>query len=178
MDQRQTRADKRAATAARILEAARFEFGAHGEDGGTIRGIAGRARVDPSLVLQHYGSKQALFALAVRSAEDLTAEGIPAHLAEVLALRLQELPPATRALMRSMLTSPEAAAVMRDYLQERAMNLANTMDGEDRELRAALMVSSILGITIAHHFLDLPALADVNNDQMSAVTGTWLAPLG
>lgn len=177
MEQRETRADKRAATAARILEAARFEFGAHGEDGATIRGIAGRARVDPSLVLQHYGSKQSLFALAVRPAEDLTAAGIPDHLAEVLGLRLRELPPATRALMRSMLTSPEAAAVMRDYLQERTVNLANTMDGEDRELRAALMVSSILGITIARHFLDLPAMTDVNQDQITAVTGNWLAPL-
>src|ERR1700710_934575 len=144
MEQGLTRADKRAATATRILEAARIEFGAHGEDGATIRGIAGRAKVDPSLVLQHYGSKQALFALAVRPAEDLTTEGIPAHVAEVLELRLTELPPATRALMRSMLTSPEAAAVMRDYLQERTTNLAKTMNGDDKETRAALVVSSIL----------------------------------
>ena len=178
MEQRQTRAEKRAATATRILEAARIEFGARGEDGVTIRGIAGRAKVDPSLVLQHYGSKRALFALAVRPTEDLTPEGVPAHLAEVLDLRLKELPPATRALMRSMLTSPEAASVMRDYLQERTLNLANTMNSDDRETRAALMVSSILGITIAHHFLNLPELADVNADLLAAVTDAWLAPLG
>jgi AcrR family transcriptional regulator len=178
MEQRLTRADKRAATATRILEAARIEFGAHGEDGATIRGIAGRAKVDPSLVLQHYGTKQTLFALAVRPAENLTTEGVPAHLAEVLDLRLKELPPATRALMRSMLTSPEAAAVMGDYLQERTMNLAKTMNGDDRETRAALVVSSILGVTIAHHFLNLPALADIDSDRLAAVTDTWLAPLG
>jgi AcrR family transcriptional regulator len=177
MEKPPTRLEKRNATAARILEAAQFEFGAHGEDGATIRGIAQRAEVDPSLVLQHYGSKRSLFALAVRPAVDLTDEGVPAHLAEVLNLRLRELPPATRALMRSMLTSPEAAAVMRDYLQERTTNLAANMTGEAAELRAAVVVSSILGITIAHHFLNLPALADLDGDQITTVIEGWLAPI-
>lgn len=173
----QTRAEKRAATADRILEAARIEFGAHGE-GATIRGIARRAGVDPSLVLQHYGSKGALFSLAVRPAVDLTPAGVPAHLAEVLALRLSELPPQTRALMRSMLTSPEAATVMREYLQERVENLAARMPGDDAEARSALIVSSILGVTIARHFLDLPWLADLDEAQVAALVDTWLAPLG
>ncbi len=173
----QSRAERRAATAARILEAAQAEFGAHGADGATIRGIARRAGVDPSLVLQHYGSKQALFSLAVRPAAELTTEEIPAHLAEVLNIRLREIPPATRALMRSMLTSPEAAAVMREYLHERATHLADTMTGDDAELRAAVMVSSILGITVARHFLDLPPLMDLDDDRITSVIDAWLAPL-
>lgn len=177
MTKGQTRAERRAATATRILEAAQAEFGAHGEDGATIRGIARRAGVDPSLVLQHYGSKQALFALAVRPAVELTGESVPAHLAEVLSIRLRELPPATRALMRSMLTSPEAAMVMRDYLQERTSNLARAMSGDDTELRAAVMVSSILGITIARHFLDLAPLPDLDDARITALTDAWLAPL-
>jgi AcrR family transcriptional regulator len=176
MEKSKARADKRAATAARIMEAAQIEFGAHGADGATIRGIASRAKVDPSLVLQHYGSKQALFALAVRPAVNLTSEDVPAHLGEVLEVRLRELPPATRALMRSMLTSPEAAAVMSDYLQERTSNLAKTLPGDDAESRAAMVVSSILGITLARHFLNLPALADLTADQIAAVTDSWLAP--
>jgi len=171
----QTRAERKAATAARILQAAQIEFGAHGE-GATIRGIAKRAGVDPSLVLQHYGSKQALFSLAVRPAADLPSEDVPAHLAEVLSLRLREIPPETRALMRSMLTSPEAAAVMHDYLQDRTTNLARAMTGDDAELRAAVTVSSILGITIARHFLDLEPLTDVDDSQIAALVDTWLAP--
>ena len=153
------------------------EFGAHGPDGATIRSIARRAGVDPSLVLQHYGSKQALFALAVRPADDLTGPDVPAHLAEVLSARLRELPPATRALMRSMLTSPEAAAVMSTYLQERVANLARTMSGDDVELRATLIVSSILGVTVARHFLDLGGLADVDDEQVASVVERWLMPL-
>ncbi len=177
MEAEKTRPERRAATAARILEAAQVEFGAHGEDRATIRSIARRAGVDPSLVLQHYGSKQALFSLAVRPATDLTGEGIPAHLAEVLSLRLREIPPETRALMRSMLTSPAAATVMRDYLQERATNLAATMTGDDAELRAAVTVSSILGITIARHFLNLAPLAELDDERVAALVDSWLAPL-
>ncbi len=169
-----TRSDRKAATAARILEAAQVEFGAHGESGATIRGIARRAGVDASLVLQHYGSKQALFTLAVRPETELTPNDVPAHLAEVLAARLDSLPPATRALMRSMLTSPEAAEVMRTYLQERVDTLAATLDGEDADIRSAVLVSSILGITIARHFLDLRPLADVNDETISDITRTWL----
>lgn len=171
------RAERRAATAAKILDAARAEFGEQGEEGATIRGIARRAGVDPSLVLQHYGSKQALFSLAVRPAPDLAADDVPAHLAEVLAARLHDLPPATRALMRSMLTSPEAAAVMRDYLQERTQNLARTMTGEDAEARAAMVVSGIMGITIARHFLELPPLADLDESASERLLEGWLATL-
>ncbi|MDR6612057.1 TetR family transcriptional regulator [Leifsonia sp. 1010] len=177
MDASPSRAERRAATAARILDAAQAEFGAHGAEGATIRGIARRAGVDPSLVLQHYGSKQGLFALAVRPAADLTAEGVPAHLAEVLEARLTDLSPATKALMRSMLTSAEAAAVMREYLQERTENLARTFSGDDAELRAAAIVSSILGVTIARHFLDLAPLKDADEAQIAALTTTWLSPL-
>lgn len=177
MEAGRSRPERRAATAARILEAAQFEFGAHGEDGATIRGIARRAGVDPSLVLQHYGSKQALFSLAVRPAADLAREDIAAHLVEVLSLRLREIPLETRALMRSMLTSREAAEVMRKYLQDQTSNLAQAMTGEHKQLRAAVMVSSILGVTIARHFLNLRPLADVDGSDIASLVDTWLAPL-
>lgn len=172
-----TRAERRAATAARILAAAQEEFGERGVDGATLRGIARRAGVDPSLVLQHYGSKQGLFELAVRPAPDLAASEVPAHLAEVLELRMQELPPPTRALMRSVLTSPEAAAVMRDYLQERVEDLVRASDREDAELRAAVVVSSILGLTIARHFIGISALEDLDGDRIAAVIEPWFASL-
>lgn len=169
-----TRAQRRQATAMRILEAARAEFGAHGHEGATIRGIAKQAGVDPSLVLQHYGSKQALFSLAV-SAHDAPPEDVPRHLEEVLSLRLKELPPSTRALMRSMLTSPEAAGVMRAYLEERADNLAES--GQHSEAWAALVVSSIMGITIARHFLDLPALSAVDDEVVEELVASWARSL-
>lgn len=65
---------------------------------------------------------------------------------------------------------------MRDYLQEEAENLARTMTGDDAELRAAVTVSSILGITIAHRFLHLAALDDVDDEGIAALTNAWLSP--
>lgn len=183
-----TRAQRRAATAERILEAARAEFGDRGMQGATIRSIAARAGVDPSLVLQHYGSKQGLFALAVRP-ETVSGErgSVPQHLVDVLQIRLRELPPSTGALMRSMLTSPEAAGTMREYLQERVTNLVgpdlagdDTTDPAARQeaaFRAALLVSSILGVTIARHFLDLEALQGVDPELIEAVAEPWFAAL-
>ncbi|WP_314148945.1 TetR family transcriptional regulator [uncultured Leifsonia sp.] len=173
-----TRAERRAATAAKILDAAQEEFAEQGLEGGTIRGIARRAGVDPSLVLQHYGSKQKLFALAVQPAPELERQDVPAHLAEVLDVRLRELPAHTRALLRSMLTSPEAAAVMRDYLQERVDVLARAGGGdEDARTRAAVLVSSILGMTIARHFLGLADLERLDADVIARVVEPWFDSL-
>lgn len=49
-----------------ILEAARARFGGHGYQGATIRAIAADAGVDPALVHHFFGTKEALFAAAMR----------------------------------------------------------------------------------------------------------------
>jgi AcrR family transcriptional regulator len=168
-----TRAAKRAATAQRILDAARAEFGEHGFAAATIRRIAHRANVDPSLVMQHYGSKAALFAVAVELTEPAPGE-IETHLHDVLDVRLAALPPETKALVRSMLTTPEAAASMSAFLNERVANLSQAMGGEDADLRAALIVSSILGLTIARHFLKLDALVNATDSEIARVARPWV----
>jgi AcrR family transcriptional regulator len=168
-----SRAAKRAATAQRILDAARAEFGERGLESATIRRIAQRANVDPSLIMQHYGSKAALFAVAIQL-EETTPGEIEDHLHDVLDVRLGELPPETRALVRSMLTAPEAAASMSAFLNERVANLSRAMGGEDADLRAALIVSSILGLTVARHFLKLDAFAGVSDAEIARVARPWV----
>lgn len=165
---------KRARTAQRILEAAREEFATRGFEGATIRRIAAAAEVDPSLVMQHYGSKAALFAVAVQLPSDDGGTAAE-HLLDVLAVRLDDLPPETRALVRSMLTVPEAAESMREFLDERVENLARSFDGEDAELRALLTVSAILGLTITQHFLHLRAFDDVSRESLLRAAQSWLA---
>jgi AcrR family transcriptional regulator len=168
-----SRAAKRAATAQRILDAARAEFGERGLEATTIRRIAQRANVDPSLVMQHYGSKAALFAIAIQLRETAPDE-IEAHLHDVLDVRLAALPPETKALVRSMLTAPEAAASMSAFLNERVANLSRAMGGEDAGLRAALIVSSILGLTIARHFLKLDAFTSASDTDIARVARPWV----
>jgi AcrR family transcriptional regulator len=168
-----SRAARRAATAQRILDAARAEFGEHGLEAATIRAIARRAGVDPSLVMQHYGSKAALFAVAIELGEAEPGE-VEAHLHDVLDVRLAALPPETRALVRSMLTAPEAADAMRAFLNKRVANLSRALGGDDADLRAALIVSSILGLTIARHFLRLDALTGASDADIARVARPWV----
>ena len=164
------RAARRAATYARILDAARQEFGDRGFEATTVRDVARRAGVDPSLVLQHYGSKAALFTAAIRLPADSPGEAVD-HLVEVIAVRAGPLPPEMRALVRSMLTAPEAAEALRGHLDERIANLAASIGGEDAELRAAVAVSSVLGLTVARHFLGLRAISDAADDILVRVAG-------
>ena len=78
-----------------------------------------------------------------------------------------------------MLTAPEATRAMKAFLDERVANLAGAMDDEDAELRAALIVSSILGLTIARHFLGLDVLAELSEAQIETTVRPWLtAALG
>lgn len=167
------RVGRRAATAQRILSAAQAEFGLHGLEATTIRGIARRAKVDPSLVMQHYGSKAALFAIAIQL-DDVGPGDVEAHLHDVLDVRLADLPPEAKALVRSMLTAPEAGASMSAFLNERVANLACAIGGDDAELRAALTVSSILGLTVARHFLALDAFAAASDADIARVAQPWV----
>lgn len=171
-----TRDAKRARTAQRILEAARECFANGGYEGTTIREIATTAGVDPSLVMQHYGSKAALFAVAVQlpAGEGTNA---PDHLLDVLGVRLGALPPETRALVQSMLTVPEAADSMREFLNERVENLTRSLGGHDAQLRAVITVSGILGLTITQHFLRLRAFDGADPDEILRAARGWMASL-
>lgn len=171
-----TRGARRAETGRRILAAAQEEFALHGFEGATIRSIAARAGVHASLVLQHYTSKASLFAVAAKLPDD-DRRAASEHLLEVLDVRLDELPPETRALVRSMLTVPEAQAFMREFLQERVENLQASLAGDDAELRATLVVSSILGLTIARHFLRLPAFDTISRESLVRSAHTWTSVL-
>ncbi|WP_396290782.1 TetR/AcrR family transcriptional regulator [Curtobacterium sp. KT1] len=171
---------KRAQTAERIREAARHQFGANGYEGTTIRSIAAAAGIDPSLVMQHFGSKAALFASAVQlpAVSDGGGERAAAdHLLDVLGIRFDALPAETAALVRSMLTVPEAADTMRGYLDERVENLARSLDGDDARLRALLTVSGILGITITQHFLRLSAFEGASRDDLLRAAQGWVESL-
>lgn len=76
-----------------------------------------------------------------------------------------------------MLTVPEAEASMRDFLGERVDNLKGSFEGEDAELRAAMAVSSILGLTIARHFLKLRAFENIPRESLANAANAWIAAL-
>jgi hypothetical protein len=63
---------------------------------------------------------------------------------------------------------------MSAFLNERVANLSRAMGGDDADLRAALIVSSILGLTIARHFLKLDAFTSASDADISRIARPWV----
>jgi AcrR family transcriptional regulator len=177
-----SRADRRRATEARILDSARELFAERGFDRTTIRAVATSAGVDPALVMQYFGSKRQLFAAAVQvlpapSATD-GADALVDRLLATLGLKLGGLPEGTLAMMRSMLTDPAAADHARAALGRQIDDIGAALpEGSDPELRAALAVSTLLGVAIGHQLLGLSPLRDASADHIAALLRPALGAL-
>ncbi|MEV0978015.1 TetR family transcriptional regulator [Streptomyces sp. NPDC049915] len=170
----QSRADRRRATEARILDRARELFAERGFDRTTIRAVATAAGVDPALVMQYFGSKRELFTQAVQTLPappaDAGSDALVDRLLGTLGLKLGGLPGGALAMMRSMLTDPAAAEYVRDALGRQVAGIGGALpEAEDAELRAALVVTALLGITIGHQLLGLPPLSDAPADRVAAL---------
>ncbi|MGW2643453.1 TetR/AcrR family transcriptional regulator [Streptomyces sp. NPDC001393] len=170
----QTRAERRRATEARILDRARELFAEKGFDRTTIRAVATAAGVDPALVMQYFGSKRELFTRAVQAVPALPAatdaDALVDQLLTTLGLKLGGLPEGTLAMLRSMLTDPAAAEQAREALGRQVEGVGGALPGaEDRELRAALLVTALLGVTIGHQLLGLAPLRNAPADRVAAL---------
>ncbi|WP_327585759.1 TetR family transcriptional regulator [Nonomuraea sp. NBC_00507] len=167
------RAERRRRTEGRILDAARTLFAELGFERTTIRAVARAAEVDPALVMQYFGSKQELFNQAVRVAPvpgaGLDANELVEYLLGTLTMKIGELPQGSLAMMRSMLTHPEAAAAARELLGRQIDRLADSIPSEDARLRAALMTMIMLGVTVGHQLLELDDLREVSQEEIARV---------
>ncbi|MFD2078420.1 TetR/AcrR family transcriptional regulator [Actinopolymorpha cephalotaxi] len=167
---RLSRAERRRQTEQRILASARREFAERGYERTTIRGVAGAAGVDPALVMQYFGSKDQLFRQSVHvpAEEELPAE--PAEFAElllsILGVKLSGQP-ASMPLLRSAFTHPEATEAVRASLAGQIAQGAAVIPAEDPELRSALLVAVLLGVTTGRHLLELDHLRDASPEQIT-----------
>jgi AcrR family transcriptional regulator len=173
-----TRDERRRRTEATILEAARSLFAEVGFERTTIRGVAGRAGVDPALVMQHFGSKDGLFAAAARAVADRKqVSEVPRE--ELARQALKDLFDgfedeqarcASFAVMRSCLTHERARAVMRDeVMSSKQAKVAETIGGPDAELRAGLLAATMIGTTIARYLLEIPSVAQASPEDVERV---------
>ncbi|MET7936934.1 TetR family transcriptional regulator [Streptomyces sp. NPDC005322] len=176
-----SRADRRRQTERRILAAARELFAERGFERTTIRAVAAAAEIDPALVMQYFGSKQELFSQAVQvmpvSGGPSPATGpeqVTERLLTSLGMKIGGLPEASLAMLRSMLTHPEAAetarAALNHQIEEVASAIAATTaaSNEDARLRAALAITAMVGVTIGHQLLDLDDLRGASPDELAA----------
>lgn len=164
------RDERRRRTEHAILSAARTMFADCGFERTTIRAVARAAAVDPALVMQYFGSKDALFAEAARWPEGsqtvLTAargEVPAAALHDVFERFEGEGAEAALALVRNCLTYPDAARVMREEVMcDRAAAVARSIGGQDAELRAGLLAACLIGVMMSRHVLNIEPVASAS----------------
>ena len=166
-------------TRASIVDAARTSFAAKGYDKTSLRGIARDAAVDPALVHHYFAGKAALFA------ETMAVSVNPVELIgrvlegdrDQLGRRLVETflgvweQPAHReslvALVRSSLTSEEAARMVREFLGREVFGrIAAATGAADPQLRGALAAAQMIGLVVARYVVRLPGVADASPDQL------------
>jgi AcrR family transcriptional regulator len=165
-----SRAEQRRRTEARILDAAGRVFVAAGYDRTTIRAVASAAGVDAGLVMHYFGSKLELFRHVIDAAPVPEVNGAPEQAAEqilaMLADRLANEPAASLALLRSMLTNPEAASVASVAMARYQAQIAQAIPADDAGLRAAIISAIFLGVMVSRHLIKSDELASADPAQV------------
>jgi AcrR family transcriptional regulator len=165
-----SRAEQRRRTETRILAAASRLFVERGYERTTIREIARAAGVDGGLVMHYFGSKQELFQRVThdRPVQELT--GTADHVTEQILARLADSlanePVQSLALLRSMLTHPDAARAMREGAALYQAQISKPIPADDAELRAALVSAMMLGVIVSRHLLRTEALSDASPEHV------------
>jgi len=182
-------------TRASILEAARRRFARDGYERATIRAIAADARIDPSMVMRYFGSKQRLFAAAAEidlglpdlrgAPRSRLGERLVAHFLErwegPLAAPLSQpaqpgagdgrVDEALLVLLRAAVTNEDAAERMRAMLLEQVAPAVAAVAPDLPEARTGMVTSQILGLALCRHVLRLPAVAELDHDTLVARFG-------
>lgn len=161
-------------TRARILDAARERFAREGYEVTTIRAVAADAKIDPSMVMRYYGSKEGLFTAAA----DLDLQ-LP-ELAEIprrqwgrrIAAHFFEHWEAGQSagvlglLVRSAVTNEHAAHRLRSLVNEQISASLHRAGVDNAGRRAALIATQMLGLAYCRYVLALPHIADANAEDL------------
>ncbi len=166
-------------TRARILEAAVRRFAGASYDTVSLREIAGDVGVDVAYVHRSFGSKEALFAQALRAAsgpdvmDGLERRGGPHEAGDFAGELVSRLAEKSRNrpypgidpldIMMHSLASPKAAAILREKARKDFLAPMSQRLDEDGDLRAAMVLALLIGTGIARDLLALDALADPGN---------------
>lgn len=170
-----------ASTRTTVLAAASARFASDGFAATTIRRVATDAGVDPSQVMQFFGSKDGLFA-AVMSVPDTALarfdtafDGPDEHLGERVVrayLDAWEGPPAESeplmAMLRGAIANDQATTKLREFIQSRLEHGASGRGGADTTLRAGTAAAMLVGIVTARRIVGVPVLVEADREALVA----------
>jgi AcrR family transcriptional regulator len=171
----------------KILEVARLAFPANGYAETSLRGIAREAGVDPSLIVQLFGSKAGLFAAVVEWPFDASQVGAqiqqipPGEVGEYTARvfighwdRDEHRNPIV-SLIHAALSDSAAAAMLREFITVNLTLPAVGRVGADQpQLRAALLASQLLGFGLSRYVLAFDALTSASSEELIVALGASL----
>jgi AcrR family transcriptional regulator len=176
----QKRRGRRAAgedTRAALIAAARETFVEKGYDGATVRAIAARAGVDAAMVNHWFGGKEGLFAQAVLQlpfdpSEILKrlVDGPVEEAGERIIRNFVTIWDATgggtfAALIRSVTSHQEVANALKSFFINAIFkNLLAEIGAEQRELRATLCATQMVGLGIVRYVVHFEPLASADLD--------------
>ena len=167
-------------TRARILKAARKHFAAEGYERTTIRAVAAKADIDPSMVMRYFGSKEGLFAAA--ASFDLRLPDLGALPRQKLGAALVRhflarwegdlSDDALRVLLRAAASHDRAAERMRDIFRSQLVPaLAVVVPRKEIVARAGLVATQMLGLAFCRYVLQIPGVTDLGHDVIEARIG-------
>jgi AcrR family transcriptional regulator len=171
-------------TRERILGSARELFAQNGIDKTSIRAVAAAAGVDPALVHHYYGTKQQLFAAAIRvpidpmevlgPLRDTPVEKLGYTLPSVLLpLWDSEMGKGLIATIRSLLAGSEVG-LFRSFLQEViAAEVGARVDNPPGTglIRVQFVASQLVGVVMARYILELDPFKSLPVEQIVETIG-------
>ena len=166
-----------------ILDAARARFAGDGYAATTIRRIAADAGVDASLVMQHFRSKDELFAAVMSISPESLArfaiafEGPDDYLGERVVrsfLGAWEGAPEDSeplmAMLRGAIVNDHAGAQLREFIEARLLEgVKPRATGGDAALRAGVASSMLVGIIVGRRVVGVPTLAEADVETLVAL---------
>jgi AcrR family transcriptional regulator len=166
-------------TRAAILAAARSQFAARGFSGASLRSIAREAGVDASLISHYFGDKSQLLLatmqLPVNPIEKIAGvvAGGPDGMAErLLRTFLTAWDPHREVfstLVRTTLGGGDTEAPMLQLARSVLIaKLLEVLEGDDRELRATLIASHLIGMATLRYVAKLDPLASAPIEEVVA----------
>ena len=174
-------ADRRSA----ILDVARSQFAAKGFTGASMRAIAREAGVDVSLISHYFGDKSRLLVATMELPVDpverissVIADGPDGMAERLLRTFLEAWDPHREvfsALVRTALGSDNGHAPMLEVARNVLVaSLLDVLDGDDRDLRASLVASQLIGMATLRYVARLEPLA---SDPAMKVVQNYAPPM-
>lgn len=162
-------------TRAAIMDAAKAMFAEHGYEATTVRAIAERASIDPSMIIRYYGSKEELFALASRvelrlpdlsgRTHEQVGRALVGHFLDLWEGTGRDM--GLSILLRAAVTNEDAADKIRAVFREQVRPaLGRVATGEGTDTRIGMIATQLFGLALCRYILKLPPVATMTHDEL------------